>query len=665
MKFTTLSFIFIFFIANTKIVYSQSNINDKLNQQAIDSISESILTSKESDSVKISELNKIVSNHRFKKHTFNTIKKSIKIATSTKKSSLIADEYRILGNYYYYNSNLDSAEFYLKKSKNIIDNTKYPFINSAILNSLGGVYRKKGNITEAIKLVLESKFILETIDTLNLSKTSKRKLLSQQLILYNTLANFYNQMGDFSKAIDNYDKAYKKSLLLKATKYAGVILSNKGDLLLSKGNFQEALNVLISAKQLKIDGNAQVSSIANTNQNIGLALLKLGEYKLALTRVNEAIEYYEKNNLVSGLMESYVIRGRIFYETKNYKKAIDDCSRSKQLAIENGILETQEKSCLCLSEVYESIKDYKNAFINYKLYQKAFDSIYNEKNIKNITQLEMQYNFDKEKELQDLKNASKEKENKLTIQVLVFSILSLILIVGLLSRLFYIRHKSNKELVDKNKQISETLAINEILFKETHHRVKNNLQIISSLLNMQSRFLEDSKSKDIINDSQNRIKSMSLIHQKLYQEKNITGIETKAYFTELISSLALSYGIDTTKVSMNISIENILLDVDTAIPLGLILNELISNAFKHGINKETGEFSMTFNKPTESHLFLQIKDNGQGFPKNFNWNNSESYGMKLIHTLSNKLKADLVFKNKNGAEISMKITKFKLSQPHK
>jgi len=661
MKLTTFSLVLIFLIANGTNSFCQSKINKNFNQQSIDSITKSILILNEPDSIKISKLNRIVSENRFDKFTLGAIKKSIKIASSTKNSILIADEYRILGNYYYYNSNLDSAEYYLKKSKNLILHKNVPFINSAILNSLGGVYRKKGDITKAIKMVLESKSILETMDTLALSKKLKRKLLSQQLILYNTLANFYNQMGDFPKAIENYNKAYQISLRLKATKYAGVILSNKGDLLLSMGKFQEALDVLISAKQLKIDGNSQASSVANTNQNIGLALLKIGKYKLALENINEALDYYKKNNLISGLMESYVIRGRIFYRMKKYDKAKEDCTKSKQLAIQSGVLETQKKAYLCLSDVYEAINDYKNAFINYKFYQKAFDSIYNEKNIKYITQLEMQYNFDKEKELQDLKNASKEKENKLIIKTLIFSILGLILISGLLYRLFYIRHKSNKELIEKNEKISETLAINEILFKETHHRVKNNLQIISSLLNMQSRFLEDGKSKDIINNSQNRIKSMSLIHQKLYKEKNITGIETKIYFTELIDSLALSYGIDTTKVKMNISIENILLDVDTAIPLGLVLNELISNAFKHGVDKEIGEFSIRFEKPSNTHLLLQINDNGQGFPPNFNWNNLESYGMKLIHTLCKKLKADIVFKNNNGAEISMKITKFKLS----
>jgi two-component sensor histidine kinase len=646
-------------------VYGQANPNGKSiftsKNIEFDSIVNRILISNKIDSIKISELNRVIANNRYAKYTFQATKEANEIAKKNGNLILIADTYRIRGSYYFYNSKLDSAEFFLLKSKQIIAHKNFPFINAAVNSALGGVYRKKGNIAKAIKTVLESKTILETVDTLSLTKESKRRLLSEQLILYNTLANFYNQMGEFPKAIKNYDFAYQNALLLDARKYAGVILSNKGDLLLNNGNFKDALNVLKQAKKLKIDGKAQESSIANTNQNIALALLKTKFYNLALNSINEALSYYKKVNATSGLMEAYAIRGRIYYIKGEYRKAIDDCTKSKQLSFESGILEIQEKACLCLSDAYEKINDYKKALENHKKYLIARDSIFNDKNIKKITQLEMQYAYDKENELRELNSITKEKENKATIKTLVISIVSLLLITGLLYRLFYVRQKANNILTEKNQKITETLAINETLFKETHHRVKNNLQIISSLLSMQSRFLEDSKSKEIVIDSQNRIKSMSLIHQKLYQENNITGIETKSYFSELITNLAYSYGIDSNKVKMDITIENLLLDVDTAIPLGLILNEMISNAFKHGLDKENGIFFLSFSKPNEKQLVLTIKDNGNGISKDFNWDKSKSYGMRLIKTLSNKLKADIKFENDGGLVISMSITKFKLS----
>lgn len=662
MRFSIFTLLLIFsLLLNSTYVNGQTVQNHKLNEKLIDSVITTILILKESDSVKIAKLNQIIADNRYAKYTIKAIKVAEKIAKSSKNKVLIVDNYRSFGNYYFYNSQLDSATYYLLKSKKNASNLPIPFIKAAINNALGGVYRKKGNVSKAISSLLESKTILLSIDTLKLTRLKKRQLNIEQLTLFNTLANFYNQMGDYPKAINNYNKAYKKALTINAVKYAGVILSNKGDLLLNNNEFKKALDVLKRAKNLKIKGHAKESSIANTNQNISLVLLKMKIYDLALVNINKAIDYYTKNNVVSGLMEALTIRGTIYYGQKKYQKAIDNCLKSKQLSFKNNVLEMQEKSCKCLSEAYAKTKNYQNAYQNHKLYQIAKDSIFNKNNIKKITQLEMQYAYDKENKLLEMQIDSTKKENKATVKILTISIISLVLISTLLFGLFYIRQKANSTLKEKNKKISETLVINKTLFKETHHRVKNNLQIVSSLLNMQAKFLEDEKSKKIINDSQNRIKSMSLIHQKLYQENNITGIETKAYFTDLIHSLALSYGIDISKVKMHIAIENILLDVDTAIPLGLILNELISNAFKHGINKETGEFSIVFKQPSDTYLFLKIKDNGPGLSKDFNLNNSESYGMKLIHSLSKKLKADLVFKNNNGTEISMKITKFKLS----
>ncbi len=236
--------------------------------------------------------------------------------------------------------------------------------------------------------------------------------------------------------------------------------------------------------------------------------------------------------------------------------------------------------------------------------------------------------------------------------------MALVLIIVLLFRFNQVKRKNNDILKEKNAKISETLAINEILLKETHHRVKNNLQIVSSLLNMQSNFLKDENSKQIIEDSQNRIKSMSLIHQQLYQGKHITSVEISSYFAKLLDNLCLSYGINNKNTDMQISIENMLLDVDTAVPLGLILNELISNAFKHGINTENGCFSLIFRLKNKKELELIVKDNGKGFDNKKE--KKASYGMKLIQILSKKLRAKIHFINDNGLEVRLLIKKFKI-----
>lgn len=612
------------------------------------------------DQTRVKKITTYVAQNRYNSSTKQLIDEAVKIAFKSKVSISKAESYIALGNYYYYNSKLDSAETVLREAERFIEKENYPITKAGIFNSLSGIYRKQGNMVLAIETILKSKTILENASKEQMPEKKRQRLTGEQIILHNTLANFYNQIGDSKKAIENYDEAYKKALVLKSKGFAGVILSNKGDLLLNIGRPEDALLVLYEAKELKTEGKASEISIANTDQNIGLALLKTGNYNDALKNINRALLVFETKKVMSGLMESYTIRGNIYLELKQYNKAIQDCEKAKELSIKNGVLENQKNACLCLSKAYENISDYKNANKNFKLYTQAKDSIFNEKNIKKTTQLEMQYEYNKEKELQELITKNREKEHRTTVNLLIIGLLLFLLISGLLYTLNHSRRKLNKQLEEKNKLLSDALAINETLLKETHHRVKNNLQIISSLLNMQSNFLEDSHTKDIVIESQNRIKSMSLIHQKLYQGSNLTSIESSTYFNDLLDSLLLSYGIDREVVKTDIVVENILLDVDTAIPLGLILTELISNAFKYGVDKKSGEFYFSFTKGDSKQLLVTIRDNGPGMPEDFDIHKTKSYGMKLVDILSKKLKAELKFNNKNGLEIIMKINRFKI-----
>ena len=650
--------LFLFFIS---ISFGQTTENNSKNIAIVDSTLSEIIRSSIDDSVKINMISRLAYRYRYAQYTLNAIHKLNEIATNSKDSKLIADANRIFGNYYYFNSNLDSSEYHLLMSKELLSDSNNILLNIQVRNTLSGVYRKKGEISKAIETILESKSILEKSEKLEFNKDLKRKLFSQQIIVNNTLANFYNQMEDYEKAIECYDIAYSKSIEINSLVSAGVIMSNKGDLLLNLNENKKALEVLFKAKELKIEGNSTQVSLANTDQNIALALYKLQEYKKSFEYINKSLSYYKQANIVLGEIESSIIIGMLYLQTDEVDKAIINLSLAKKLSFENRVLENQKKACQYLFEAYEKKGDYKSSLKNHKEFIQARDSIFNSKNIKKITQLEMKYTFDKEKEFRALISKTKEKENNLIIRSLIIGLIALTIIAGLYYRLSYVNKESNKQLTDKNSQITEALDVNKILIKETHHRVKNNLQIITSLLSMQSRFLDDEKSKAIVTDSKNRIKSMSLIHQKLYQENNLTGIETESYFSELIDSLVLSYGIDLSKVSVEKNIEDILLDVDTIIPLGLILNEMISNAFKYGVDKETGIFKFSFSKVSDLELEIVLQDNGPGIPLDFNISQSKSYGMKLIKSLSKKLKSTLDFNSDNGLKITMSIRKFKMS----
>jgi len=199
------------------------------------------------------------------------------------------------------------------------------------------------------------------------------------------------------------------------------------------------------------------------------------------------------------------------------------------------------------------------------------------------------------------------------------------------------------------------------LMKEIHHRVKNNLQVISSLLDLQSLTIGDKQAAEAFKESRNRVQTMALIHQNLYQKGNMKGVEMEKYITNLANSLFSSYHVTKNKIQLNTNIEPVSLDVDLVILIGLVLNELISNALKYAFcAQETGELFIKLEQH-EQELFLEIKDNGVGFPPGFNIFRTESFGYKLVRTFADKLKAKLDVFNDNGACVQLYITKFKFS----
>jgi len=647
-------------------VFSQNQPKTPTLNYKIDSLYKLTEQSKENDSLKIERIIQFVSKNKYLKSVDTLIKKAIKIAKQRNSSYLIAHTYRMYGSYFFYNSKMDSAVHYLVAAKKEIADVNSPFLQAAIRTTLSGVYRKQGNLTKAISTSLASKAILDAVSLESLSPRERRKIIGEKLILHNALANFYNQLENYDKAILSYDEAYKNALLLNVKKYAGVILNNKADLMLNHEKTKEALKILLQAKKLKEEGKASEYSMANTYQNLGMAYMKIGDFNKATTSINKALDIFKKKEITAGIMEATAIKGNILFSQKKYKEAIENFNISKQIAFKNNDAQAKAKVCNYLFETYETIGNYKKALENHKLFVAAKDAVFNEKNIKKITQIEMQAGFERDKEIARIKSENQKKQSKSTIKLLVISVFALVFIAVLLFLLNSVKRKNNEKLIDKNKQISEALATNKVLFKETHHRVKNNLQIISSLLNMQQHFIDDEKIKKNVIESQNRIKSMSLIHQKLYQNKFITGIETKSYFSELIESLCTSYGINTKAITLKIA--PLLIDVDTAIPMGLIINEIISNAFKHAFHQKNSAllFKLYISKDTHQNdakakeIIVIIKDNGKGIDANFNFKKSNSYGMKIIHSLAKKIKADILFVNDNGLEVKLIIKRFKI-----
>jgi two-component sensor histidine kinase len=191
--------------------------------------------------------------------------------------------------------------------------------------------------------------------------------------------------------------------------------------------------------------------------------------------------------------------------------------------------------------------------------------------------------------------------------------------------------------------------------KEIHHRVKNNMQVISSLLNLQSEQIEDPKYIEMFNDSRNRIKSMALVHEKLYQSKDLTNINFGDYVRSLIDGLFVFYNINPANISTEIKVQDIRLAIDIAIPCGLIINELISNSLKYAFPEgRSGEIKIIFNQINingDKGYDLVISDNGIGIPENFDIKKTRSLGLQLvINLVEHQLQGKIDLTKTNGTE---------------
>jgi len=218
--------------------------------------------------------------------------------------------------------------------------------------------------------------------------------------------------------------------------------------------------------------------------------------------------------------------------------------------------------------------------------------------------------------------------------------------------------KSKSELINdikkKNKELSKILDEKEMLLKEIHHRVKNNLMVISSLLNIQSRYIKDKEALGIFRESQSRAKSMALIHERLYQSADLKKIDFGDYIRTLARDLLATYSDKKSLVTLEFDIDDIMLDINTTVPLGLIVNELFSNCFKHAFSDtQKGKIKTIFKKKGDKY-YLIVSDNGVGFPSDIDFRNTNSMGLQLVNSLTGQINGEIELDGTNGT--TFKIT---------
>ena len=190
-------------------------------------------------------------------------------------------------------------------------------------------------------------------------------------------------------------------------------------------------------------------------------------------------------------------------------------------------------------------------------------------------------------------------------------------------------------------ELQKALEDKNVLIKEVHHRVKNNLMIISSMLSLQSRYIKDIEVQNIFKECQDRTRSLAIIHEKLYRSEELNRIRIDEYIESLVSSLYHSYTINSNRIKARVDVENLEFDADTSIPLGLIINELFTNAMKHAFPGErTGQIDVELHSDDDGFK-LEVSDNGVGFPEGLDYKNVDSLGLRLVNSLTEQIDGKL------------------------
>ncbi len=579
------------------------------NTEEIDSLRNVIKTAT-NDSIKMLTYNKLRRATYYsdaetsKSYTKNYLEYAIKL----KDSHNIALGHFFLGNAEVVGGNYDEALTNYLISGNYYERKKDSKRLCSVLNSIGAVHEKTQN--DSLSLVYYKR-------SYDLSKSLGDKRRSG--IASINIGNIYNNLNEMPKAIKHLEDAisdlsenpaHQSFLILGEINLAGAY---------GKSNKYSSAESLYSSLLKKIDTLEDPYNYANVLRGMSNVLVQQNKGEKALPYAVKAFNKYTENNFKD---ERYQVMPELIsaYKTSgNYKKALE------------------------VFDEYNSLKD----------------SLLTENQDKNIAEAVQKYETDKkDTELKLLKVEGEKNEQRKQLYLILA--LAGLIIAGLLAFFGYKNTQKNKKLNSQKTILERTLDEKNVLLREVHHRVKNSFQIVSSLLYLQSENVTDEKAKIAIKEAENRVRSMVLVHQKLYNKDELVGINSQEYISDLIKDIFESHSMQKEPVTYNLNIESHVLDIETITPLGLILNELIINTIKHAFegNEKGNTIHVDFSK-IKDKLVLKVIDNGKGFEGEIK---QTSFGITLMKALSKQLKASLNYESKlkEGTQAILSISKFNI-----
>jgi len=539
-------------------------------------------------------------------------------------------------------TNIDLAMKYLDSAEMIMPDTTNDYYWK-IQYGKGAALRNKGDNKEALTYLLRyNRYYSNPTDSSKLADVLFQISACQYYLgeLEGATASIVEAMG-FNEKLGRYSKVANGLIKKKA------------------GLREEVLSTYERALEMKIKAGSSDESQGNTLYNMANYLVESDDFSSSLRYYYDAKKLSEKSKnlrgyVMEGLGTTYLGLNQLD-SAKEYDVAIRFFEKALPVAEELEQTERIKELTLAYSLALEKTGRYRESLKLLHNHIEAKEQYNNQEIAREVEDVSVKYETEKkENEIALLNAQSETQEAKLKasnrrLRSLGIGSFLLLVFLGIVGWLY-------REIKNKNNIIATALDDKDTLLKEIHHRVKNNLQVISALLTLQSKHVKDEHAVMALQEGQGRVHSMSLIHQDLYQHDNLKGVNTKEYFEKLIDNLIQTYDVEDRTIDVESEVDSMVLDVDTMIPLGLVVNELASNALKHAFKDQKSGLIKVQLKEKDGQLILNIKDNGVG--ADLDELQKKSFGYSLIKSFARRLDADLDIQNNDGLVIDMRMKNY-------
>ncbi|QHS61121.1 tetratricopeptide repeat-containing sensor histidine kinase [Chitinophaga agri] len=571
-----------------------------------------------------------------------------------------------LGDYYTLVPDQKAARDVLLQALALYKETGFTSLQG-VYDLLGVAYNQLGDHNNALKYALLS------VRTAEAMKDSTGQLCAT----YNRLGMIYYDMGSAKESMTYYRKAWEVAVRLKDTVSIQILACNFAHSSIRLGTISEGLGLLKEVER-RYPPKRMDTDIWLNSAILG-CYVKSGRYEQGrpyaqhLEVLGKGVEKADpKLEHIHGPLIKYYLGIRQYAKARTYAAAMAD------MALKQGHLSVLASSYNGWFKADSALGLYADAIRHYQLYKKYNDSLFNITKSRQISQLQLQFDAEQKDQAIQLKQQNIElltregmlqkaelQKARVTRNVIIIGAGMLVMLLLLGYNRYQLKQRSNQQMKAQQQEINEQNVVlqhliqsqhklieeKEWLLKEIHHRVKNNLQIVMSLLNTQAALLDDKDALNAIRESRSRMQTISLIHQKLYQSDDMALIDMRTYIHDLTVYLKDGFS-GMARISFDLRIAPVKMDVSLAVPVGLILNEAINNAMKFAFSS-SGTITVSLQQTGKDKMTLVVADNGKGLPEAPLPAGKRSMGMTLMQTLCEQLGGTLNIESRNGVIITV------------